>query len=104
MFDLSYCMPTKVFYGEHCVSKNASYFAKLGNKCLLVTGKHSAKASGALDDVENALQKAGVAYEIFDGIAQKSAVVRVPEGCGASAEDAGGFHRRCWRRFTAGCS
>lgn len=70
MFDLSYCMPTKVFYGEHCVSKNASYFAELGNKCLLVTGKHSAKASGALEDVENALQKAGVAYEIFDEIAQ----------------------------------
>ncbi|MGI5960121.1 MAG: iron-containing alcohol dehydrogenase family protein [Massiliimalia sp.] len=70
MLDLSYYMPTRIFYGEGCVAAHKEYFAALGKRCLIVTGKHSAKASGALDDVTKALDDEGITYEIFDQIPQ----------------------------------
>ena len=37
-------MPARVISGEDCVLKNSGKLRQLGNKCLIVTGKHSAKA------------------------------------------------------------
>ncbi len=65
----NFYMPVKLITGENCVEKNREFF-KLGKKCLIVTGKTSAKASGALDDVTAALDHAGVEYEIFDKIGE----------------------------------
>ena len=50
-------MPAKCFWGNGCVCENSSALA-LGKNCLIVTGKNSAKLSGALDD----------AREFFRGI------------------------------------
>jgi len=49
--EFKFVVPTKIFFGEKCVTKNADIFAQLGNTAMIVTGKHSAKASGALRDV-----------------------------------------------------
>lgn len=62
-------MPVKCFWGNGCVKENSSAFA-LGKSCLIVTGKNSAKLSGALDDAIIALEKEGVSYGIFDGIGE----------------------------------
>lgn len=70
MFDLTYYMPTKIFYGKGCVNADKSFFSSLGKKCLIVTGKNSAKVSGALDDVLKALQSCEISSEIFDEITQ----------------------------------
>lgn len=61
-------MPVKVLFEENCIINNKHYFSELGDKCLVVTGKSSAKLSGALDDIRNALASEGVSYEIFDEI------------------------------------
>ena len=51
--NLNSFMPVKLVIGAGCVGKSAKEIAKLGKVCLIVTGKHSAKASGALQDILN---------------------------------------------------
>lgn len=63
-------MPVRCLWGSNAVSENSAELKALGKKCLIVTGKHGAKASGALDDAISALEKEGIAYEIFDGIGE----------------------------------
>ena len=53
--NLGFYMPTKVIVGKDCVRENSDVF-KIGKKALIVTGKNSAKLSGALDDVKYALR------------------------------------------------
>lgn len=58
----------EIIYGKGVVKQNGARFAALGKRCLIVTGKHGAKACGALDDLTQTLDAAGVAYQIFDEI------------------------------------
>jgi len=61
-------MPVKVFAGENCLLKNGAALKGLGKNAFIVTGKHSAKASGALDDAFKALGANGQGGEVFDGV------------------------------------
>ncbi len=70
MFDLSYYMPTKIIYGKNCVENNAEVFKSLGKKCLIVTGKHSAKECGALDDILKTFKRFDIESIIFDEVLQ----------------------------------
>lgn len=82
---LDFYMPTRLISGENCVAKNVGLFA-LGKKCIIVTGRHSAKASGALDDVETALDSAGVEYVHFDKIGENPLLSVCAEGGRLAAE------------------
>lgn len=97
-------MPARVISGENCLNNNAGELAAFGSRCLLVTGKHAAKASGALDDMIAALQKNGISYVCFDGIREnpllltcyEAGKIAKAEGCefvvtigGGSVQDAG---------------
>ena len=68
--EMNFFAPVRIITGKECVAKNAAEFSALGKKCLIVTGKNSARKCGALSDVQNALESVGVAYEIFDGVEQ----------------------------------
>lgn len=61
-------MPARCIVGRGCVEQSGGIFASAGKRCLIVTGRSSARLSGALGDAEKALQSAGISYEIFDGI------------------------------------
>lgn len=61
-------MPVKLVIGPGCVRANARELAKLGTVCLIVTGKHSAKACGALQDVTATLEQNGQKWVLFDNI------------------------------------
>ena len=61
-------MPVRCIVGRGCVEQSGGIFASAGKRCLIVTGRSSARLSGALGDAEKALQGAGISYEIFDGI------------------------------------
>lgn len=63
-------MPVKCAWGKDCVTENSDMLVPLGKKCLIVTGKNSAKQSGALGDAITALEKQGITYEIYDGISE----------------------------------
>lgn len=68
--EMNFVLPTRIVTGNDCVIKNATLFAEYGKKCIVVTGKSSAKKSGALDDVTKALREVDTEFCIFDGIEQ----------------------------------
>lgn len=63
-------MPVKLIIGPGCVRENAKALALLGGTCLIVTGKRSAKACGALQDVTDTLTQNGQNWLLFDKIGQ----------------------------------
>lgn len=64
--------PVKVFSGRGCVGEYP--WRSHGKKCMIVCGSHSARLSGALDDVRDALTAAGVKFIIFDSVEQNPSV------------------------------
>lgn len=67
-------MPVKCAWGNNCVNENSDMLVPLGKSCLIVTGKNSAKLSGALSDAIKALEKHNISYEIFDEISENPLV------------------------------
>lgn len=63
-------MPVKLITGPGCVRDSAKELAKLGKTCLIVTGKRSARLSGALQDVTDTLEQNGQKWALFDEIGQ----------------------------------
>lgn len=70
-------MPTNVYSENNCVINHKKELASLGNKALLVTGKHSSQANGSLEDVKQALQEEGTAYVVFDKIEENPSIETV---------------------------
>ena len=68
--DMNFFNPVNIVTGKNCIRNNASLFAPFGKKCLIATGKNSAKKSGALDDVISVLEEKKIGYVIFDEIEQ----------------------------------
>ena len=69
-FAFDFYMPVNILSGENALVKNKSIFNELGKKCLIVTGKSSAKKSGALDDIINVFNELNIQYEIYDKITE----------------------------------
>ena len=61
-------MPVKLVTGRGCVRGSAKELAGLGKLCLIVTGKRSAKACGAFQDVTETLAGNGQSWVLFDEI------------------------------------
>jgi len=59
---------TRVYLGRDCIKNNISEFEKCGKRAVIITGRHSGKASGALDDVVDILNSANIEYTVFDNI------------------------------------
>lgn len=77
-------MPVKLITGTGCVRANGKELARLGQCCLIVTGKTSARASGALQDVTDTLDGNGQKWQLFDEIGQNPRLT----DCMAAAEKA----------------
>lgn len=90
----SFYMPVNCITGRGCVAESAELFARYGKRCLIVTGKSSAKLSGALDDATQALARAGIEYAVFDGIGANPLI----SACHAAGEAA----RECGAEFILG--
>ena len=60
---------TAIYKGIGCVAENSHLF-RIGTRCLIVTGRHSAVVSGALRDVTSALNKEGIAFTVYNGITE----------------------------------
>lgn len=84
---MRFFVPTDMRIGSGIVSDSADRLAALGSRCLIVTGKRSAAACGALADMAAALDAAGVAYAQYDGIGQNPTV----ESCRAAGDAAAQF-------------
>lgn len=82
---MDYFMPTRLFTGKDCIAQHADALAALGSSCQIVTGKHAAKASGALDDACAALGTAGIASFVWDGVTENPPVSACAEAGRAAA-------------------
>ena len=67
---MEFYFPTRIIIKRGCVSENADRLSSFGKRCLIVTGKSSAKICGALADITNALDTVNVYYKVFDRITQ----------------------------------
>lgn len=76
MQNFNFFMPTQVVFGNNVV-RDAGAKLALGKKALIVTGRASAKLSGALDDVLAALS---TEYVIFDQVENNPTVETVIKG------------------------
>lgn len=77
---MSYYLPTKIIFGQDAINNNKELLKELGCRALLVTGRSSARASGALEDMERALQELGIVYFIFDQVEENPSVETILEG------------------------
>lgn len=71
---------TKVLFGINCIDEHKTIFNEFGKKAVIVTGKTSAKASGALDDVVKVLNEYGIRYMIYDKVQNNPSLENVKEG------------------------
>lgn len=71
---MNYFMPARLYTGDDCISQHKDDLRALGASCVVITGKHAAKASGALDDVERALADCGVESFVWDGVTENPPV------------------------------
>ena len=67
-------MPVLVYSEIHAVDRHGKELASLGTKALIVTGKNSSRANGALQDVTEALQTHGCESVVFDAVEENPSV------------------------------
>lgn len=83
---LNFFLPTEIRMGSGAVLENSKKLVALGKKALIVTGKHSAKVCGALDDLTAAFDRENIAYEIFDGAVPNPTIDSVYAGAKAARD------------------
>lgn len=77
----SFYSPTEVIIGDDAVKKGAAKLCSLGKKAMIITTPSAARISGALGDVTEALEAAGLSYELFSEVEQNPSYQTV---CNAS--------------------
>lgn len=70
-------MPTLVYSEENCVKNHFKDIALIGEKAMIITGKHSSRSNGSLSDVTEVLEKENISYIIFDDIEENPSVETV---------------------------
>ena len=58
--NINFYMPTKVLMGKNIVVDSSELLKQYGNKALIVTGRHSSKANGSLEDVKKSLEQGNI--------------------------------------------
>ena len=70
-------LPVKIYQEENCILNHRKELAALGTKAMLVTGKHSSRLNGSLQDVEEALTLEGIPFIIYDDIEENPSMETV---------------------------
>lgn len=84
----NFFMPTRLVFGRNCVKENAGRLADFGSRAFILTGRHSAKVCGALDDVAAALKSKNIVFKVFDEIESNPSLETVAKA-GALAKEFG---------------
>lgn len=71
---LEFKIPTKIYFERNCIRHQSEVIGKIGRRAMIVTGRHSASACGALDDVTACLKSCGIAYFIFSSVENNPSV------------------------------
>lgn len=73
-------IPTKAYFGAGCIKQNSCELVKFGRRAMIVTGGRSARESGALSDICNALKEQNIEYSIFDKVENNPSTDTVKTG------------------------
>lgn len=73
-------MPTRLFFSENALDRAKDHIFKAGSNALIVTGKNSARLSGALEDIQELLGKGDISWKVFDRVSQNPTVDTVMDG------------------------
>ncbi|HAE86556.1 TPA: alcohol dehydrogenase [Candidatus Marinimicrobia bacterium] len=84
---MSSFMPVRLFWGRNCLTESTYPLNQLGRKALIVTGRHSADKSGALNDVQTVLKNSGVSYVHFNQVTENPLVKTVQEAADLCMEE-----------------
>ncbi len=68
--NFNFYMPANIISGEDAILKNGDIFKSLGKRCIIVSGKNSARLSGALDDVCKVLDEQNIIYILYDKVTE----------------------------------
>lgn len=63
-----FSMPVPVYSEENCIQNHQAKLCALGTKALIVTGRHSAKQNGSLQDVQTVLAANQIPFVVFDQV------------------------------------
>ena len=74
-----FIMPRKIISGSGALEQSESYLGKLGKKALIVTDEVMVKLKN-LDRVTEVLDKAGVAYSVYDGVGGEPTDIMIVKG------------------------
>ncbi len=74
---MKFYMPTKVYCERDCVRNHAGELAALGSRAMIVTGRHSSRVNGSLDDVTEALDGQHTPWVIYDDIEENPSIETV---------------------------
>jgi alcohol dehydrogenase len=55
-------------------------FKEMGNNCLIVTGKHSSKQNGSLNELKTVFENLGINYSVFDKVEPNPSFKNIIEG------------------------
>ena len=59
-----------IISGKNCVAEKGDIIKNYSSKVMIITGKNSAKASGALDDFIKLFEKLQIEYKIYDKVSE----------------------------------
>lgn len=77
--DFQFYLPTRIIQGPNCLIRHSSHMKRLGKKALIVTGLHSSKLNGSLDDAIAALEQENIRYKIFDRVDENPTIELIQE-------------------------
>ncbi|BFN36700.1 iron-containing alcohol dehydrogenase [Fidelibacter multiformis] len=84
---MSSFMPVRLFWGRNCLKESTYPFNQLGRKALIVTGRHSADISGALNDIQTVLKNSGISYVHFNQVTENPLVKTVQDAADLCMEE-----------------
>jgi alcohol dehydrogenase class IV len=82
----NFYLPTRVVSGKGCVKASAALMAKYGKRALIMTGRKSAKKSGAGSDMEAALASQGIESRLFDQVDSNPGIADCRAAAGMARE------------------
>ena len=88
---MRFYVPTDIYVEKNCVVNHARDLAALGKRAFIITGRHSAKANGSLNDVISVLEKEGIPYRIFDQVEENPSVETIVKAAETGKEFRGDF-------------
>ena len=71
---MRFYVPSDIYVEKNCVLNHRQNIISMGQRAFIVTGRHSARRNGSLDDVVSVLTEAGIPYEIFDEVEENPSV------------------------------